>query len=453
MDSVVRKIFRIRSLVMILFIALFSSTAQSQEETVLSINLEEVLKMAGANNLTIQEYQIRQSVASAELDQAKEWWLPSVYGGFQTHQLNGAAMNSNGAYFLDVQRNSLWVGLGAAVNLDFATGIHTKRASEYQLQATSLLTEVQKNKVIIQSIDAYYDLVTAQSNFSAYQVLVDQSDTIIAQIEIKVLAGILFESQLLLAKSNKNHLRVEMLNAELDFNKASSRLQLLLNIQPGVKLVNGEEALLPLDFSIELIDPADSSFKNRPEIQANELEILALREKLLIETKGLWAPELSIGANGSYFGRLYGQVTPADPLSFPNPSQLYPTASFNTSLIWDIPLGSWTHKGNKKKYLGMIQLKELEAMQFKAKINDEVRLATLQIQSGQIQIEIAKEGLELTTLALSQSMARQTQRTSKPFEVFQAQQFYLQAQIDYLKAVSEYNKAQYSLKVARREVL
>ena len=59
----------------------------------------------------------------------------------------------------------------------------------------------------------------------------------------------------------------------------------------------------------------------------------------------------------------------------------------------------------------------------------------------------------LTTEALTQSIARQKFGTAKPFEVFQAQQFYLQAQIDYLIAVSEYNKAQFALKVARGETL
>jgi outer membrane protein TolC len=440
------------ALTLFLSVLVICSSAYSQEE-VLSINLEEVLKLAGADNLTIEEYQSRQTLALAELEKAKEWWLPSIYGGIQTHQLSGATMNSNGVYFLDVNRNSLWLGLGAAVNLDFAKGIHSKNAAQYQLQASAFHTEVEKNKILLECIAAYYDMITTRSNYLAYKGLVAQSDTIIQQIEVKVLAGMLFESELLLAKSNKNHLRVAMLNAEINQNKASSKLQLLLNLKPGVKLVIAESALLPLDYSIELIDPSDSIFKNRPEIKANELEISALNEKILIHTRGLWIPKLSIGANASYFGRIYGQVTPADPISYPNPTQLYPTASFNTSLIWDIPLGAWTHQGDEKRHIGMIQLKQLEGMQYEAQINNEVRLATLQIQSGKTQIDIAKEGLELTTKALSQSMDRQSQRTAKPFEVFQAQQFYLQAQIDYLKAVSEFNKAQFSLKVAKGEVL
>lgn len=54
---------------------------------------------------------------------------------------------------------------------------------------------------------------------------------------------------------------------------------------------------------------------------------------------------------------------------------------------------------------------------------------------------------------LSQSIERQKLGTVKPFEVFQSQQFYLQAQIDYLQAVADYNKAQFALRVAQGEIL
>jgi outer membrane protein TolC len=61
---------------------------------------------------------------------------------------------------------------------------------------------------------------------------------------------------------------------------------------------------------------------------------------------------------------------------------------------------------------------------------------------------IAKEALQLSKEALEQSIERQKLGTVKPFEVFQSQQFYLQAQVDYLHTISEYNKAQYELFIA-----
>ena len=66
---------------------------------------------------------------------------------------------------------------------------------------------------------------------------------------------------------------------------------------------------------------------------------------------------------------------------------------------------------------------------------------------------IAKQALQSSTEALTQSIDRQKLGTAKPFEVFQAQQFLSQSQTDYLKAVSEYNKAQYALSVAMGNTL
>nr|MBA3284455.1 TolC family protein [Nitrosopumilus sp.] len=78
----------------------------------------------------------------------------------------------------------------------------------------------------------------------------------------------------------------------------------------------------------------------------------------------------------------------------------------------------------------------------------EIATANAQIKIAEEKIFIAKEAVKLSREALSQSIERQKLGTVKPFEVFQAQQFLLQAQVDYLKAVSENNKAQYALIVA-----
>lgn len=136
------------------------------------------------------------------------------------------------------------------------------------------------------------------------------------------------------------------------------------------------------------------------------------------------------------------------PAQYPVTDQFYPTRVLNASLQWKLPLGEFTLKGDRKTYSSLIQLKVIEAEQIKGQINEEIVRAKIRLQTGREQIEIAKEALDLTTEALSQSIERQKIGTAKPFEVFQVQQFYLQAQIDYLRVVGEYNKAQFELKVA-----
>lgn len=444
------KEFGLLSFVLFLLIA---NTKQAVAQDTIPINLEIILELGGADNLTIKEYKERQELSLSELTKAKEWWLPEIYAGAQTHQLWGAAMNADGRFFLDVNRQNLWGGLGLNANWDFADGIYNAKSANLRSQSSLYMTQAERNQQLLKMIYAYYDLMTAQLNYNAYQKLVIQLDSIVQQIQIQVEGGLRYESELLLAKSNKNHLQVEMLNAKKDYNNASAALKKLLNIEQNVKLVSADESLLPLDFTAVLEPVEDSAYLNRPEIKANELQLRALEIERKKYTTGLLFPELNVGTYGSYFGRINGNVSPMFPAQYPETQQLYPTGALNVSLMWKIPLGALTYQGDKKSYDSKMRLNEIEAEQFKVQINEEITNATSDLQLGKEQIEIAKEALNFTTEALNQSIERQKLGTAIPFEVFQAQQFFLQAQLDYLKAISAYNKAQYALKVAKGENL
>lgn len=244
-----------------------------------------------------------------------------------------------------------------------------------------------------------------------------------------------------------------MLNAQSEYNQKSSELVRLLNLDSKVKLVSIDSVMLPLDFQQEFLSVNDTTYKNRPEIKAIDFTIRSLQTERKITTTGLFIPTLSIGTYGSYFGRINGAVTPMFPLQYPETKQLYPTGMLNASLTWNIPLGRLIYGGDIKQFNSQIKIQEIKSEQFKAQINEEIANAQQQLIIEKEQIQIAKEGLELTTEALNQSIERQKLGTVKPFEVFQAQQFFLQAKIDYLKAISEYNMAQFALRVAKGEIL
>jgi len=452
MKTLNNRIKEIGLLSFVLFLIVTNPNQLAAQDTI-PINLEKVLELGGADNLTIKEYKERQELSLAELTKAKEWWLPEIYAGAQTHQLWGAAMNADGRFFLDVKRQNLWGGLGLNANWDFADGIYNAKSANLRSQASQYMTQAERNQQLLKMIDSYYNLMTAQLNYNAYQNLVIQSDSIVQQIQIQVEGGLRYESELLLAKSNKNHLKVGMLNAKKEYNNASAALKKLLNIEQNLKLASADESLLPLDFTTELEAVEDSTYLNRPEIKANELQFQALKMERKKYTTGLLIPELNIGTYASQFGRISGNVSPMFPDQYPETQQLYPTQALNVSLMWKIPLGALTYQGDKKSYDSKMRLNEIEAEQFKVQITEEIANATSDLQLGKEQIEIAKEALDFTTEALNQSIERQKIGTAKPFEVFQAQQFFLQAQLDYLKAVSSYNKAQYALKVAKGENL
>jgi outer membrane protein TolC len=439
--------------ILIIAFCLFGFTQNVIAQEVVSINLETILQIGGAENLTIKEYKERQKLSLAELTKAKEWWLPEIYAGAQTHQLWGAAMNADGRFFLDVNRQNLWSGLGLNAKWNFAEGIYNVKAAKLKNQSRQYLSEGERNQQLLKMIFAYYELMTAQLNYNAYQNLVIQSDSIAKQIKIQLEAGLLYESEFLLAKSNKSHLQIEMFSAKKAYNNASVRLKKALNIEQNIKLLSSDTVLLPLDFSADLQTATGSAFLNRPELKANDLQLKALEIERKKYTVGLLIPELALGTSGSYFGGISGNVSPMFPLQYPQSEQLYPTGALNVSMMWKIPLGAITYQGDKKMYDSKIRLNEIKSEQYKAQISAELSLAKSDLQFGKEQIITAKEALEFTAEALSQSIERQKIGTAKPYEVFQAQQFYLQAQLDYLHSVGDFNKAQYAWKVAKGERL
>jgi outer membrane protein TolC len=421
-------------LLFILFLG-YSELIEAQGKIQL-IDLETVLKIGGANNLTIQEYRQRQELALADLTRAREWWLPDIYSGASIHQLWGNALNSNGTIYTDVNRQSFQGGIGLNASWKFGDGIFKANAAELKAQATSYQTQAEKNKALLEILETYYDFLATQLYHKSYEQLVAQADTIADQIAIQVEAGLRYESELLLVRSNHNHLKVEMLNARTEHNNKSAMLVKLLNLDPAIKLLGTDVILAPLELvSTENMTVSfNSVYQNRPELKSMNLMLQSLNTEKKTTTTGLLLPELNMGAYGSFFGDVF--------------SQIKPTGEINASLTWKIPLGRLINGGTLKQFDTRIALQETHIAQIKAQVNEEVISAKQQIIIAKEQMKVALEGSQLAQKALKQSLQRQQMGTVRPFEVVQAQEIYLKLRLDFLKTVALYNKVQYRLFVA-----
>jgi len=427
---------------------LILATASLQGQNIQAITLEKALELGGANNLTIQNYQQRQNLAKSNLTKAKEWWLPQIYAGLQTHQLGGAAMNGNGNFFIDINRNNLWAGLGLDMKWDFKDGIYQQKIAKFKAEAAAYQTQAVRNQILLSLIENYYDFITAQLNYQTYQQLVAQADTLSQQIQIQVDAGLRYQSEYLLAKSSLNHLKVQMLGTKANYGKQSAILVQLLNLDPTVKLVSADTIMSPLDLQNQPL-AFDQAYQKRPALKQETLQLEALEISKKSVTTGLLIPEFRLNAHTASFGSLSGNVNPIDPVRFPNPQQLYGTRNLNLALMWEIPLGALTHKGDLKQKQAQIALQQNQIAQVKAAINREILAATEAINSAKEQMEIAKEGSELAQIALQQSYQRQALGTIRPFEILQAQEVYIKARLDYIQAVADFNKGQYQLFVVQ----
>lgn len=431
---------------------LLAISAMAQEPETIYIDLESLLQTAGANNLTIEQYQREQELAVADQVKAREWWLPEIYAGLETHKLWGAAMNADGGFFLDVNRGNLWTGLGLDARWDFGEGIYQSKAAGLRAVAASHLTRAERNQVLLKTIQTYYDFLTAQLYREAYTEMARQADTIVTQLQIQVEAGIGFESEVLLAKSNRNSLKVQHLQAQNSYLEEMAGLVNLLNLQAGTQIRSVDTLLVPLNLlaESEWRQPfADSLYLDRPEYKYLQTDLEAIEAERKSTTTGLLLPELGLSTYGSYFGGLFQEVRPMRPAEYPETQVLYPTGQVNISLKWRIPTGRLAYGGRLKQYDAQVALQQNSIGQFKNQVNEEVNRAKAKLLTSSQQVELAEEAQSLAREAVSQSLQRQQLGTAQAFELFQAQEIYLQTRLEYLKAIAQYNKAQYSLYVAK----
>lgn len=400
------------------------------------IDLATVLELGGANNLTIKEYQLKQDLILADIAKAKEWWLPDFYAGTTIHQLWGNAMNGNGAFFNDVNRQNFWAGLGLNASWDFADGIFTKNAVTLKAEAAVYETEAKKNNALLIIIETYYDFLSAQLTYFAYDELVAQAENINKQIKVQVEAGLQYESEWLLAESNIYQLKVDQLNAYNSWTTKSAELTGLLNLDPSKNIISKEELLAPIALITFTGVPFiyDSVYAKCPELKQLDALMAATEEEKKMVTKGLLIPELRLGTDGAYFGDVFSPIDP--------------TFEINAALVWKIPLGQLVYHGQEQQYNTTLAIQTNQIKQTKAKIHTNVIRLSTDIVTRRNQYEFAQQGSELAKKAMSQSIARQKIGTARPLEIIQAQELYIQSVLNYLTAVAKYNTVQYRYHVA-----
>ncbi len=423
-----------------LLLLLISVTGYSQTGIQYSrkipVNLPTILKLAGANNLTIKQYELQYELSLAQIDKAKEWYLPTISVGPTMHYLTGAVMQTNGALLTDATQKELWLGGGIVGELDFNKGIYNVMAKKQQSAAVKFESEAQRNNVILEAISDYYDLMVAQFNYNQLFNLVSQADTLTAQLQVQVQAGIRYQSEYLLAQSNAGHIRFELTGAQVQMRKESDALLSILNIDTNALLVSADTGIAPVEIVKSIADTglASQYTQNRPEYKSMQAELNSIQAEKKSTTVGLLLPKLEVATPDALLG------------TFGEP--YYNSYHLDAGLLWNIPIGRIIYKGDLKTYNAEINIQQNDMQQFGNEVHRQVEDARAQIALSAEQMTFSKLSLAESDKALTQSIERERLGTVLPFEVFQSEQFYVQAEDDYLKAVSNYNKAQYELYVA-----
>jgi outer membrane protein TolC len=427
-----------RFYIAILSLTCLSASAQVSTKRI-PINLETILKLAGANNLTIKQYDLLYKESLAQIDIANEWYLPTLYLGPEVHYLGGEAMSAFGVYKDGITQKELWLGGGISAQWNFGEGIYNVMAKKQEAVAVKFENQAQRNNVILTAISDYYDLLTSQFRYNQLQSLLLQADTISKQIKVQVDAGIRYQSEYLLAKTNYDHLKTDLSNTMIQLIQRSNALLNTLNIDTNALLVSGDTNIAPLELEKNITDTSMIAYNqylaNRPEYKSLQAEQKATADEKKTVTMGMILPKLYVSSVPD------GVIGPIGP---PFNAQ----DRVDGGLLWSIPLGALFYQGEIKSYNANLQMEQNSIAQLTNNVHEQVDNARTQIIIALQQIKNTSGALDESKKALEQSIQREKLGTVRPFEVFQTEQFYTQAEEDYLNAVSNYNKAQYQLYVA-----
>ncbi|MFT4523621.1 MAG: outer membrane protein TolC [Bacteroidia bacterium] len=403
------------------------------------INIEVILQDAGASNLTIVEHRLRYALSVAELEYASQWWLPNIYVGTTLHQLWGNTLNGDGRIFTNVNRQSFWGGAGFNATWDFTAGKMTTTHAKYASLSLEENQTIKRNEILLECIAAYYDLLATRMQSTAYAELLNEAQSVVDQLKIQFEAGILHESDLLLAQSNRMHLNIKMLDAQKAYITKAGTLKKYLGYDLESTLVLTDSTLLPLN----LVDPeivrsgpplTFDTWPDIPQIRSASYALVSLKNERELYKSELFVPKLRVGGYTSYFGDVFTSINP--------------TTEINATLVWELPMGRILKHGKLETYNAQISIQNNELKKVVAENAEEIRTQRSLIGLAKNQAELASEAHLLARKALDQSFARQKMGTIRPMEVVQTQEIYLQAKLDYLEAVADYNKAQYRLHVA-----
>ena len=225
---------------------------------------------------------------------------------------------------------------------DFSDKFDVK-ANQLTVEASELMTQAQRNEVLLHALEVYYDFLAADLYYRTYEILLVQARQISDQMQQQVESGLQYESDYLLALSNYNHLRIGMLDAKADYVGATATLVRLLNLSPTTILVAADSILLPLELIAEddLLS-TEISLTDLPYVQSQNLFIESLELKKLALRKEIAIPEFSLGLHGSAFGDLFTPIGPR--------------AEINSALTWKIPIGRLAYGGDYKLFDSQINL-------------------------------------------------------------------------------------------------
>jgi outer membrane protein TolC len=403
------------------FIGILCSVFSVNAQDTLYLSHNKMLQMTLNQNLQIQSNELKFTLAKASFYKSIGKALPTLGMGMNRYELSGFTQSTEGD-FVDVNKNNEWSGKSFRLSWDLSELLFNSAAKKQGVKAAFYSKEANNIDEKITVFSNYYRLLASEEKAKAITSFIIKNTEIIAQLQLQVSAGLRLQSELLLAQSNLNNLKIKLLQQQQITTELSQQLLATLNVEGNYILKTDCDFYINNTTTINDLN-LEEKLNNRFELQQLSSEVSASKWQKNRELYGLLLPKISFGMNDGLLGPI-------------NQDALGNQNIMTTSVQWSIPLGNIFPAGNYKTENSLYKLKMLERSQLKNELRAEMNALLAAFNSANQQHELAEQSSEFAKLAYEQSLQRQQLGTANQLELFHAEKEYLNAKLIYIDAIS-----------------
>ena len=403
------------------FIGILCSVFSVNAQDTLYLSHNKMLQMTLNQNLQIQSNELKFTLAKASFYKSIGKALPTLGMGMNRYELSGFTQSTEGD-FVDVNKNNEWSGKSFRLSWDLSELLFNSAAKKQGVKAAFYSKEANNIDEKITVFSNYYRLLASEEKAKAITSFIIKNTEIIAQLQLQVSAGLRLQSELLLAQSNLNNLKIKLLQQQQITTELSQQLLATINVEGNYILKTDCDFYINNTTTINDLN-LEEKLNNRFELQQLSSEVSASKWQKNRELYGLLLPKISFGMNDGLLGSI-------------NQDALGNQNIMTTSVQWSIPLGNIFPAGNYKTENSLYKLKMLERSQLKNELRAEMNALLAAFNSANQQHELAKLSSEFAKLAYEQSLQRQQLGTAYQLELFHAEKEYLNAKLIYIDAIA-----------------
>jgi outer membrane protein TolC len=411
------------------------------------LTLQEALQTARAGSPQMKQYLLNLDVSSAKARSARDWWVPDLGAGIQMHQQKGSAMNADGRFYLDINRQYFLAGGSIGATWDLKDAFLRTRAAELAYRAQQQSNIQNSNEFLGLITMQYYALQAAQLKLQALGDFVDYADRIAKQLDAFSEAGLALRSDYVAAQANHKRFQLRKMQFAREQLYLSEQLKLLLGMA-------GDSVMLTVDTIADLSDlgyiaqATDSAVLNHPLYRSEVLKGESMEKQQKAAAIGLALPSIDANFAFGQFGDIFSSTdindNPADPLA--------PTTAFYGTLGWRIPLENVFGGGDNRILKAQYKLQQQETALRKDEISTAIRRAQHGVKQTREGFIFAEEAVTYARSAYEQSLTRQQNGIASAYELFLAQEVFLNATLSWIQTRYELAEAIVALRVARGDL-